>query len=94
VDANAGVAVQAAFAPHMVARLGRPRLLGLAIDWTMFDATLPSGKRVRYQVLRVAALGKGWALPSGGSCFASQHCQADSSATYASSKLSISVRPS
>ena len=53
------LAVQAAFVPHTVARLGHPRLLGLAIDWTMFDATLPSGKRVRYQVLRVAVPRKG-----------------------------------
>src|SRR4051794_29146642 len=35
--------------PHLLlARLGFPRLLGLAIDWTMFDTTLPSGKRMRY----------------------------------------------
>lgn len=26
--------VQVAFVPHVVARLGHPRLLGLAIDWT------------------------------------------------------------
>src|SRR3712207_980582 len=32
------LAIQTAFAPHAVARLGHPRLLGLAIDWTMFDA--------------------------------------------------------
>ncbi len=60
VDATA---VQAAFVPHTVARLGHPRLLGLAIDWTMFDAVLPSGERVRYQVLRVAVPRKGRALP-------------------------------
>lgn len=60
VDARA---VQMAFVPHVIARLGSPRLLGLAVDWTMFDATLPSGERVRYQVLRVAVPRKGRALP-------------------------------
>lgn len=55
--------VQAALVPHTVARLGYPRLLGLAIDWTMFDTTLPSGSRMRYQVLRIAIPGKGRALP-------------------------------
>ncbi len=55
--------VQVALVPHLVARLGYPRLLGLAIDWTMFDTTLPSGKRMRYQVLRVAIPRKGRALP-------------------------------
>src|SRR3954447_18974796 len=54
---------QIAFVPHLVARLGFPRLLGLAIDWTMFDTTLPSGKRMRYQVLRIAIPRKGRALP-------------------------------
>ena len=57
------LAVQAAFVPHTVARLGFPRLLGLAVDWTMFDTILPSGERVRYQVLRVAVPRKGRALP-------------------------------
>jgi hypothetical protein len=38
-------------------------LLGLAIDWTMFDTTLPSGSRMRYQVLRIAVPRKGRALP-------------------------------
>jgi Transposase DDE domain len=57
------LAVQVAFVPHVVARLRHPRLLGLAIDWTMFDTTLPSGKRMRYQVLRIAVPRKGRALP-------------------------------
>jgi len=57
------LAVQIAFVPHTVARLGCPRLLGLAIDWTMFDTTLPSGERMRYQVLRIAVPRKGRALP-------------------------------
>jgi hypothetical protein len=35
----------------------------LAIDWTFFDTTLPSGERMRYQVLRIAVPRKGRALP-------------------------------
>ena len=38
------LAIQTAFVPHAVARLGHPRLLGLAIDWTMFDARLPPAR--------------------------------------------------
>jgi hypothetical protein len=57
------LAVQLAFVPHTLARLGYPRLIGLAIDWTMFDTTLPSGENIRYQVLRVAVPRKGRALP-------------------------------
>ena len=57
------IAVQAAIIPHTIARLGNPRWLGLAIDWTMFDTVLPSGKRVRYQVLRIAVPRRGRALP-------------------------------
>lgn len=57
------VAVQTAFIPHTVGRLGNPRWLGLAIDWTMFDTVMPSGKRVRYQVLRIAIPRRGRALP-------------------------------
>ncbi len=57
------LAVQVAFVPHTVARLGFPRLVGLAIDWTMFDTTVPSGERMRYQVLRIAVPRKGRALP-------------------------------
>lgn len=54
---------QMAFAPHLVARSGFPRWLGLAIDWTMFGTTVPSGERMRYQVLRIAIPRKGRALP-------------------------------
>ena len=39
--------VQLALLPYTVARLGHPGWLGLAIDWTMFDTVLPSGRRVR-----------------------------------------------
>jgi Transposase DDE domain len=55
--------VQMAFVPHVVARLGHPRLLGLAIDWTFFDTALPSGEGMRYQILRIAVPRKGRALP-------------------------------
>jgi hypothetical protein len=55
--------VQVALVCHTVCRLGCPRLLGLAIDWTMFDTTLPSGKLMRYQVLRIAIPRKGRAIP-------------------------------
>jgi hypothetical protein len=55
--------VQTALVPYTIACLGFPRLLALAIDWTMFDTILPSGERVRYQVLRIAVPRKGRALP-------------------------------
>jgi hypothetical protein len=55
--------VQVALVGYTVARLGYPRLLGLAIDWTMFNAVMPSGKRIRYQVLRIAVPRRGRALP-------------------------------
>jgi hypothetical protein len=46
--------------PYTIARLGSPRLLALvAVDWTMFETTLPSGKRMCYQVLRIAVPRKG-----------------------------------
>lgn len=57
------LAVQAAMVPYLVARLGRGRRLGLAVDWTMFHATTPAGRTVRYQVLRVAVPVEGRALP-------------------------------
>jgi len=57
------LAVQLALVPHTIACLGFPRLLGLAIDWTFFDTTLPSGQRMRYQVLRIAVPRKRRALP-------------------------------
>ena len=57
------VVVQTAFIPHTLARLGRVRWVGLAMDWTMFDTTLPTGQRMRYQVLRLAIPRRGRALP-------------------------------
>src|SRR3954462_7232161 len=55
--------VQMALVSYTIACLGFPRFLGLAIDWTMFNTTLPSGKQMRYQVLRIAVPRKGRALP-------------------------------
>ncbi len=55
--------VQLALLSHTIFRLGYPRLLGLAIDWTMFDTTLPSGEKMRYQLLRIAIPRKGRAIP-------------------------------
>ena len=57
------IAVQAAVVPEVVARLGHPKRLGLATNWTMFDVTLPGGRRVRSQVLRIAIPRRGRALP-------------------------------
>jgi hypothetical protein len=57
------LAVQLALVSDTIACLGFPRLLGLAIDWTMFDTVLPSGRRMRYQILRIALPRKGRALP-------------------------------
>lgn len=57
------IALQAAMIPHTVAKLGDPRWLGLAIDWTMFDTVTPSGSRISYQVLRIAVPRRGRALP-------------------------------
>ena len=57
------LAVQTALIPYTVAQLGRPRWLGLAIDWTMFDTNLPTGERRRYQVLRIAVPRRGRARP-------------------------------
>lgn len=60
VDAQA---VQLAFIPHVVARLGSPPWVGLIVDWTMFAVVLPTGRRMRYQVLRIAVPRRGRALP-------------------------------
>lgn len=55
--------VQLALIPYTLASLGRPRLLGLAVDWTMWDTITPKGERVSYQVLRIAVPRRGRALP-------------------------------
>jgi hypothetical protein len=57
------VALQWAFIPHTVARLGYPQRLGPAVDWTMWDSRTPGGQRVRYQLLRIAVPRRGRALP-------------------------------
>lgn len=57
------LAVQTALIPHTLAALAPVRWLGLAIDWTMWDVTLPTGQSIRYQVLRIAVLLHGRALP-------------------------------
>ncbi len=57
------LAVQLALLPHTIAQLGHPQWLGLAIDWTMFDTILPTGHRIRYQVLRIAIPRRGRAIP-------------------------------
>ena len=73
------VAVQAALVPEVVARLGCPARLGLAIDWTMFDVTLPGGRRIRYQVLRIAIPRRGRALPLLQVAYDRDHLPADRS---------------
>jgi hypothetical protein len=57
------LAVQTAFIPTIISRLGTPRWLALAIDWTMFESTLLDGSRRAYHVLRIAIPRRGRALP-------------------------------
>jgi Transposase DDE domain len=57
------LALQAAAIPAVLAKVRRGRTIGLAIDWTMFEARPPAGRRVRYQVLRIAVPVDGRALP-------------------------------
>lgn len=50
------VAIQVACIPAIVRKLGSPRWLGLVVDWTSFDVTLPrlaGGGRRPYQVLTI-----------------------------------------
>lgn len=51
--------LQLALVSHTIFRLGYPRWVGLAIDWAMFDTTLPSGERIRYQVPRILSPAQG-----------------------------------
>lgn len=64
--------VQAAFIPAIIQRLGTPRWLGLILDWTSFDVTLPQlnggGKR-KYQVLTIGIPRCGRTLPLLSVCF-------------------------
>ncbi len=73
------LAIQTALIPHTLASLGRIRWLGLAIDWTMFDVILPTGKRIRYQVLRIAVPLHGRALPLVQLAYDRDHLPADAS---------------
>jgi len=78
------VTIQTALIPHLIARLGSPRWLALAIDWTMFDTILPGGgrtqgRRVRYQVLRIAVPRRGRALPLLEVAYDRDHLPADRS---------------
>jgi len=60
------LALQVAFIPVVLARLGTPRQIGLALDWTSFDTTLlglTGGGRRPYQVLTIAIPRRGRALP-------------------------------
>lgn len=60
------VAVQLACVPAVLARLGHPRWVGLVVDWTSWDTTLPriAGGGVRkYQVLVVGVPRRGRVLP-------------------------------
>lgn len=57
------LAIQTALIPHTLASLAPVRWLGLAIDGTMGDVTLPTGQRIRYHVLRIAVPLHGRALP-------------------------------
>jgi hypothetical protein len=60
IDAQA---LQLAFIPDIIAKLGHPRWLGLAVDWSMWDSVLPNGRRMHYQLLRIAVPRAGRALP-------------------------------
>lgn len=71
--------LQTAMIPHTLASLGRVRWLGLAIDWTMWDIILPTGARIRYQVLRIAVPLHGRALPLLQLAYDRDHLPADAS---------------
>lgn len=61
------VAVQIAFVPTTLARLGNPRWVGLVIDWTSFETVLPHLRHCRgrrsYQVLTIGIPRRGRVLP-------------------------------
>jgi hypothetical protein len=60
------LALQVAFIPTVLARLGSPRVIGLVLDWTSFDVKLlglTGGERRPYQVLTIAIPRRGRALP-------------------------------
>jgi hypothetical protein len=76
------LAVQTAMIPHTLAALAPVRWLGLAIDWTMWDVTLPTGQRIRYQVLRIAVPLHGRALPLLQLAYDRDHLPADASQNH------------
>lgn len=57
------IALQAAAIPYALSGLGLGRRIGLAIDWTLFDVLTPAGRRVHFQVLRIAVPWDGRAVP-------------------------------
>lgn len=73
------LAVQTAMLPHTLGALAPVHWLGLAIDWTMWDVTLPTGERMRYQVLRIAVPLHGRALPLVQLAYDRDHLPADRS---------------
>jgi hypothetical protein len=73
------LALQTAMIPHTLASLAPVRWLGLAIDWTMWDIILPTGVRMRYQVLRIAVPLHGRALPLVQLAYDRDHLPADAS---------------
>jgi hypothetical protein len=72
-------ALQRSLIPTTLAGLGHPHVLGLAIDWTYFDSALPTGRRVRYQTLRIAVPRRGRALPVLQVAYDRDHLPADKS---------------
>jgi hypothetical protein len=52
------LAVQVALLPYTLARLGRPRRVGLCVDWTYFD-----GPTFRVQVLKIGLARRGRVIP-------------------------------
>jgi hypothetical protein len=60
------VALQLAFLPGVLARLGTPRVVGLVMDWTSWDTKLlglVGGGRRPYQVLTIGIPRRGRVLP-------------------------------
>lgn len=78
------LAIQVALIPHTLAALAPARWLGLAIDWTMWDITLPTGVRMRYHAaqrapVRIAVPLQGRALPLLQLAYDRDHLPADAS---------------
>ncbi len=56
-------ACQPAVLPRLLARLGSPGTVLQSLDWAFFTVTTIRGRRIAYQMLRVAIPWKGRALP-------------------------------